>query len=87
MGWMARVQEIEALEDVEFDPDLVGEMERAAHQRGGLPPIRFSTPTFKEYSILGNQRLRQEFLSGFLGHGRARARSTATTVRPRFSNR
>lgn len=40
---------IEALEDGDFDPALVAAMERAA--RGvSLRPIRFSTPTFKEYS-------------------------------------
>jgi uncharacterized radical SAM superfamily protein len=50
MNWMARLQEIEALEDAELDAGLVGEMEAAARKRGGLAPIRFSTPTFKEYS-------------------------------------
>ena len=47
-GWLERIAAIEELEDADFDPVLVAEMERAA---GGLPPgsIRFSTPTFKEY--------------------------------------
>jgi lipoyl synthase len=47
---MARLNEIEALEDAELDPALVGTLEKAARERGGLTPIRFSTPTFKEYS-------------------------------------
>jgi uncharacterized radical SAM superfamily protein len=50
MSWIARLQEIEALEDAGLDAGLVGEMEEAAFRRGGLPPIRFSTPTFKEYA-------------------------------------
>lgn len=50
MGWMEHLQEIEALEDVEFEPRLVREMENTAFRKGGLPPIRFSTPTFKEYA-------------------------------------
>ncbi len=47
---MARLQEIEALEDAGLEAGLVDEMEEAARRRGGLPPIRFSTPTFKEYA-------------------------------------
>ncbi len=50
MGWMARLQEIEALEDTDLNSGLVSEMESAARKRGGATPIRFSTPTFKEYS-------------------------------------
>ena len=47
-GWLDRIRRIEALEDAEFDPGLVAEMQvRAdiARQR----PVKFSTPTFKEY--------------------------------------
>jgi len=50
MAWLARLREIEALEDVDLNAGLVNEMEAAARKRGGLAPIRFSTPTFKEYS-------------------------------------
>jgi len=50
MGWMERLRAIEALEDTELNSDLVSEMERVARKRDGLAPIRFSTPTFKEYS-------------------------------------
>ncbi|MGB0087171.1 MAG: radical SAM protein [Rhodomicrobiaceae bacterium] len=50
MTWMERLQDIEALEDAGLEAGLVGEMEDAAREHGGLPPIRFSTPTFKEYS-------------------------------------
>jgi uncharacterized radical SAM superfamily protein len=48
MSWIESLQEIEDLEDAEFDTGLVAEMERAApasRQR----MVRFSTPTFKEY--------------------------------------
>lgn len=46
--WLDRIQTIEDLEDAEFDAGLVAEMEAAfgARKPG---PIRFSTPTFKEY--------------------------------------
>ncbi|MBI1418941.1 MAG: radical SAM protein [Limimaricola sp.] len=46
--WLDRLAQIEALEDLAFDAALVAEMQAAApltHRR----PIRFSTPTFKEY--------------------------------------
>jgi uncharacterized radical SAM superfamily protein len=49
MGWLERVGEIEELEDAEFDAELVAALERgraAAKSR----PIRFSTPTFKDYT-------------------------------------
>lgn len=46
--WLDRIQAIEDLEDAEFDAGLVAEMEAAfAERRPG--PVRFSTPTFKEY--------------------------------------
>ncbi|NIV17400.1 MAG: radical SAM protein [Woeseiaceae bacterium] len=49
MGWIDALAEIEDLEDAEFDAGLVAEFEaRAANARSR--PIRFSTPTFKEYS-------------------------------------
>jgi uncharacterized radical SAM superfamily protein len=50
MRWQERLQAIEELEDAAFDADLVAGMEAAAQARGGLGPIRFSTPTFKEYA-------------------------------------
>jgi uncharacterized radical SAM superfamily protein len=47
--WWSRLAAIEALEDVDLDRDLVGEMEFKA--LGRTPsPIRFSTPSFKEYA-------------------------------------
>jgi len=46
--WLHRIQEIEDLEDAEFDAALVAEMQAEALRRP-LPSIRFSTPTFKEY--------------------------------------
>ena len=48
MAWLDDIKQIEDLEDAEFDQELVGLFERRA---AGQPPrpIRFSTPTFKEY--------------------------------------
>lgn len=49
MAWLEALTEIEELEDAEFDPALVSSFEQRAGEI--LPrPIRFSTPTFKEYS-------------------------------------
>ncbi|ARE39431.1 hypothetical protein RGUI_1290 [Rhodovulum sp. P5] len=46
--WLSRIERIEALEDADFDAELVAEMERHA-PRVEARPIRFATPTFKEY--------------------------------------
>ena len=49
VSWLGRLQQIEALEGASLDPDLVARMEqRESHTLGRQ--IRFSTPTFKEYS-------------------------------------
>jgi len=48
MAWIEKLAEIEDLEDAEFDAELVATLERAAFD-GAPRPIRFSTPTFKEY--------------------------------------
>ncbi len=48
MAWLDALAGIEDLEDAEFDTCLVGDMERVAAGRP-VRPIRFSTPTFKEY--------------------------------------
>ena len=48
MGWLEAMQTIEDLEDAEFDAALVADFERRA-DRVVSRPIRFSTPTFKEY--------------------------------------
>lgn len=49
MAWLEALSEIEDLEDAEFDATLIEQFER--HANGREPrPIRFSTPTFKEYS-------------------------------------
>ena len=48
MSWFEALADIEDLQDAEFDAALVERFERAAENR--VPrPIRFSTPTFKEY--------------------------------------
>lgn len=47
-NWLESIQEIEALEDAEFDAALVEQMQQVT-QTASLPSIRFSTPTFKEY--------------------------------------
>ena len=48
MSWLEAIQTIEDLEDAEFDAALVADFERRA-DRVVSRPIRFSTPTFKEY--------------------------------------
>lgn len=52
MTWLTKIRAIEALEDGDFDEQLIAEMERTAlgGPGGNQLPIRFSTPTFKEYS-------------------------------------
>ena len=48
MDWLEQLSTIEAFEDAEFDPALVARMERQA-ARARSRPLRFSSPTFKEY--------------------------------------
>lgn len=48
MAWLDAIQQIEDLEDANFDPLLVEEMERRAASHAHRM-VRFSTPTFKEY--------------------------------------
>ncbi len=48
MNWLDSLARIEDLEDAEFDAGLVAEFERRADVAVSRP-IRFSTPTFKEY--------------------------------------
>lgn len=48
MTWLDRLSEIEELEDAEFDPALVAAFENAAPDNMSRP-IRFSTPTFKDF--------------------------------------
>lgn len=49
MNWLRDISAIEELEDAVFNRDLVARMERRMHADANRP-IRFSTPTFKEYS-------------------------------------
>ena len=49
MAWLEALAGIEDLEDAEFDAALIAEFERRSLDRDPRP-IRFSTPTFKEYS-------------------------------------
>lgn len=49
MGWSDSLAAIEALDDASFDPALLGELEAAAPAIAGRP-IRFSTPTFRDYA-------------------------------------
>ena len=49
MKWLDLVCAIEELEDVTFSENLIHQMESAVKSRT-LPPIRFSTPTFKDYA-------------------------------------
>lgn len=48
MGWLHQVQQIEELEDAEFDAALVAKMQAHANH-SIVRQIRFSTPTFKEF--------------------------------------
>jgi uncharacterized radical SAM superfamily protein len=48
MPWLESLQQIEELEDADFDAALVAEMERSAPANVSRM-VRFSTPTFKEY--------------------------------------
>jgi uncharacterized radical SAM superfamily protein len=48
MSWLDALSRIEDLEDAEFDTSLVADFERRADAVVSRP-IRFSTPTFKEY--------------------------------------
>lgn len=50
MNWIDHLATIEPLDDADFDAALVAAMQEAAHARGRQTPIRFSTPTFKEYT-------------------------------------
>ncbi len=47
--WHRHIAAIEPLEDATFEPALVAELQSRA-ERAPLPSIRFSTPTFKDYS-------------------------------------
>jgi len=49
MSWLEKLSLIEDLEDAELDPGLIARMEAAGPQVSDRP-IRFSTPTFKEYA-------------------------------------
>jgi uncharacterized radical SAM superfamily protein len=49
MNWIEALGRIEDLEDAAFDAELVRRLERSA-DRVSDRPIRFSTPTFKEYA-------------------------------------
>jgi lipoyl synthase len=48
-SWLSKLTTVEPLEDAIFDTTLVHELEHAAQHRIHHTPIRFSTPTFKEY--------------------------------------
>ena len=49
MSWVEALRGIEELEDASLDAGLIADLERAA-SGGGMRPIRFSTPTFKDYA-------------------------------------
>jgi len=49
MSWFESLQSIEELEDAPLDATLIAELERAG-AAGAARPIRFSTPTFKDYA-------------------------------------
>ena len=50
MAWLDLLADIEDLEDAQFDAELIAQFETAAAATHlEARPIRFSTPTFKEY--------------------------------------
>ena len=49
MAWLEDISKIEELEDAEFDPGLVAELERAGTVAVSRP-LRFSTPSFKDFA-------------------------------------
>ena len=48
-SWLDRLRTIEALEDAPLDSALIGDLERAGASVAARP-IRFATPTFKDYA-------------------------------------
>ncbi len=49
MNWLESVQALEDLEDADLDAALIARFEQAAASRP-VAPIRFSTPTFRDYT-------------------------------------
>jgi len=49
MSWLEQLRQIEELENAPLDATLVAELERT-HRRWHERPIRFATPTFKDYA-------------------------------------
>jgi lipoyl synthase len=49
MNWFASLRAIEELEDARLDAALIADLQRSATGRA-TTPIRFSTPTFKDYA-------------------------------------
>ena len=49
MSWFESIRAIEELEDASLDATLIEDLERSAAVRAATP-IRFSTPTFKDYA-------------------------------------
>lgn len=49
MGWFDTIRDIEPFDDLDLDPDIVAGFERTA-EAVAARPIRFHTPTFKEYA-------------------------------------
>jgi hypothetical protein len=79
MAWLDLLADIEDLEDAQFDAELIAQFETAAAATNReARPIRFSTPTFKEYEtteLSGCNKnsfpafsMQQEQLSGVLDH-------------------
>ena len=49
MSWLESLRTIEELEDAPLDAELIGDLQRRGVGRA-TTPIRFSTPTFKDYA-------------------------------------
>jgi hypothetical protein len=49
MNWLESVEALEELEDADLDATLIAHFEQAAANRP-VAPVRFSTPTFRDYT-------------------------------------
>lgn len=64
MSWLEALQTIEELEHARLDAQLIAEFERAA-AAAPMGPIRFSTPTFKDYASTELQGCRKNSFPAF----------------------
>lgn len=80
MSWLSDIQQIEEFEDCEFDASLVHAFEHCS-QNALTRPIRFSTPTFKEFESDELKGCSKNSFPPFQSLA-VRAHSCVITVRP-----